>query len=71
MIVFFVGIFVVNLLAIVALYFAIRTEKPAEPGVVYVDPRLETARKRLGQIANRESIGEARKIANKTLREIS
>ncbi len=32
--------------------------------------KLVKARKRLGQIANRESIGEARKIANIALKEL-
>ena len=33
--------------------------------------RLGVARKRLGLIANRQSIGEARRIANETLKELS
>ena len=31
--------------------------------------KLDTARRYLGQIANRESINEARKVANKALKE--
>ena len=33
--------------------------------------RLEVARKRFGQIANRESINEARKLANQALKELT
>lgn len=33
--------------------------------------RLEQSKRRFGQIANRESIGEARKIANTALKELN
>lgn len=53
---------------IVALALRKVRKKPARPAEDTCRDRLRVARRYLGQIANRESIREARKIANKALR---
>jgi len=61
--------------AIIAKYVQRYNQRPTFIGTLMQEAfnaaeKLVQARKRLGQIANRESIGEARKIANIALKEL-
>ncbi|MBS8227139.1 hypothetical protein [Vannielia litorea] len=53
---------------IIALAVQKARSKPPQPLAESSADKLRVARRYLGQIANRESIREARKIANKALR---